>query len=392
MEQLHPHDPHRIGPYRLLARLGAGGGTAQVYLARSGRGRTVALTSVRPGAAGDPRARFRREVAAARRVDGPWTAPVLDADTEAAAPWYATGYVAGPSLRRVVEGGCGPLPERCLRVLAAGLAHALRDVHRAGLVHRALTPSHVLLTLDGPRVTGFGVTGFGLPRGAGSGPAGDRPGFAAPEQERGGPVTAACDLFGLGAVLAYAATGRPPFGTAGPTVRGPEPDLDGVPAGLRELVRDCLRRDPGDRPGTAEVLARVGAAGSVADGRVLGPWLPGPLVARLGLHTVRLLDREEAGPDRPLPAAPAPPPPPPPADLPGGRGYGPPPQSPPRPRGRAASTAFLLSVALVVAVAAGATVYAVMTGEQDPAPPGGVPRPPAGPTATAAPAPGDRKN
>ncbi|RST00134.1 serine/threonine-protein kinase, partial [Streptomyces sp. WAC05950] len=148
MEQLHPHDPHRIGPYRLLSRLGAGG-MGQVYLARSDRGRTVAVKLVHPGLAAreEFRIRFRQEVAAARRVGGECTAPVLDADTEAPTPWFATGYVAGPSLRRVVAHDFGPLPDRSVRILAAGLAHALQDIHRAGIVHRDLKPSNVLITL-----------------------------------------------------------------------------------------------------------------------------------------------------------------------------------------------------------------------------------------------------
>lgn len=320
MEQLHPYDPHHIGPYRLLSRLGAGG-MGQVYLARSDRGRTVAVKLVHHDLAAreEFRIRFRQEVDAARRVGGEWTAPVLDADTEAATPWFATGYVAGPSLRQVVAHEFGPLPGRSVRILAAGLAYALQDIHRAGIVHRDLKPSNVLITLDGPRVIDFGIAR--APAGSATGP--DRPdpgltrvgevvgspGFMAPEQIRGEPVTAACDIFCLGAVLVYAATGRLPFGDAeqpgglaGLLLRstGAEPDLTGVPAELHDLVRDCLRADPAARPGPAEVLARVGAGDTVADGRALEPWLPAPLVAGLGRHAVRLLDRggRRSGPGR----------------------------------------------------------------------------------------------
>ncbi|MFC9822487.1 serine/threonine-protein kinase [Streptomyces erythrochromogenes] len=380
MEQLHPHDPHRIGPYRLLSRLGAGG-MGQVYLARSDRGRTVAVKLVHPGLAAleEFRIRFRQEVAAARRVGGEWTAPVLDADTEAATPWFATGYVAGPSLRRVVAHGFGPLPDRSVRILAAGLAHALTDIHRAGIVHRDLKPSNVLITLDGPRVIDFGIAR--CPTGCGAGPTrvGEvigSPGFMAPEQIRGEPVTAACDVFCLGAVLAYAATGRLPFGDAehpgglaALLLRSTEaePDLAGVPAELLDLVRDCLHRDPGARPGPAEVLARVGADDTVADGRALEPWLPTPLVARLGRHAVELLDREDAGPDR---AVPAPPP------LPPSYSAYPPLEPEPPPRPWTASTALLLAVAAVVAVLSAGTVYAVMSGAEDPRPPVTSPRTP----------------
>ncbi|WP_327415345.1 serine/threonine-protein kinase [Streptomyces sp. NBC_01233] len=380
MEHLHPHDPHHIGPYRLLSRLGAGG-MGQVYLARSDRGRTVAVKLVHHDLATreEFRIRFRHEVAAARRVGGEWTAPVLDADTEAATPWVATGYVAGPSLRAVVARDFGPLPGRSVRILAAGLAYALQDIHRAGIVHRDLKPSNVLITLDGPRVIDFGIArapaepgdeaGGGLTR---VGELIDSPGFMAPEQIRGEPVTAACDIFCLGVVLVYAATGRLPFGDAeqpgglaGLLLRSTEsqPDLAGVPTELHDLVRDCLHRDPAARPGPAEVLARVGAGDTVADGRALEPWLPAPLVARLGRHAVRLLDREDAGPDRPPAAAPAPMP------MPSAYSSYAPAGAEPASRPRTASTALLLAVATVVAALSAGTVYAVMSGAEDPRPP-----------------------
>ncbi len=158
MDQLGIGDPQTIGGYRLLARLGAGG-MGQVYLARSDRGRTVAVKLVREELARQEefRARFRQEVRAARQVGGDWTAPVLDADTEAAVPWVATGYVAGPSLQQVVGHDHGALPERSVRILGAGLAHALKDIHAAGIIHRDLKPSNVLVTIDGPRVIDFGI-------------------------------------------------------------------------------------------------------------------------------------------------------------------------------------------------------------------------------------------
>ncbi|WP_405921648.1 serine/threonine-protein kinase [Streptomyces sp. NBC_00122] len=403
MEQLHPGDPHLIGPYRLLSRLGAGG-MGQVYLARSDRGRTVAVKLIHPELAAreEFRIRFRHEVAAARRVGGEWTAPVLDADTEAATPWFATGYVAGPSLRQVVAHGSGPLPLRSVRILAAGLAYALQDIHDAGLVHRDLKPSNVLLTLDGPRVIDFGIAR--APAGTARPDAGPTrtgeligsPGCMAPEQIRGEPVTAACDVFCLGAVLAYAATGRLPFGDAEHPggvaalllrITGAEPDLTGVPPELHDLVRDCLRRDPAARPGPAEILTRVGADDTVADGKALEPWLPAALVAQLGLHAVRLLDREDAGPDRP-----AQPPltQPPPAYAPyASYGPYPPVEAEPPHRPRTASTALLLAVAAAVAGLSAGTVYAVMSGADDPRPPVGSPRTPAttagaAPTATTA--------
>ncbi|MFE1950681.1 serine/threonine-protein kinase [Streptomyces sp. NPDC059524] len=444
MDRLGPGDPQHIGAYRLLGRLGAGG-MGQVYLARSERGRTVAVKLVREELAEQEefRNRFRQEVQAAQRVGGAWTAPVLDADTEAAVPWLATGYVAGPSLQQVVSHDHGALPERSVRILAAGLAHALQDIHAAGLIHRDLKPSNVLVTIDGPRVIDFGiaraletVTDGGLTR---TGALVGSPGFMAPEQVRGDRITPACDVFCLGSVLAYAASGALPFGTSNSGVHAlmfriaqEEPDLDGLPEGLQELVRDCLRKRPADRPTLEDILERTGAEDTLGDGgRTRDPWLPGALVAQLGRHAVQLLDSEDpeqaslpAAPARPaLPPAPEPAPAPaqatepdapPPPGAPGGAQldhlptmivgqdaaaptppappaygypqahpqphlhaqpqpqpvwnqtppYGPglapvgvPPQEPPR-RGR--STAALVAVALIVALGAGGSVYALM--------------------------------
>lgn len=313
MEKLGAGEPQQIGAYRLLARLGAGG-MGRVYLARSDRGRTVAVKLVREELAAQEefRARFRQEVLAARRVGGLWTAPVLDADTEAAVPWVATGYVAGPSLQTVVGHDHGALPERSVRILAAGLAHALKDIHAAGLIHRDLKPSNVLVTIDGPRVIDFGiaraletVTDGGLTR---TGALVGSPGFMAPEQVRGDRVTPACDVFCLGSVLSYAATGALPFGAANSGVHAmmfriaqEDPDLDGVPEGLADLVRHCLRKDPAARPGLDEILERIGAEDTVVEGRSRDPWLPSALVAQLGRHAVRLLDTENPD-ERPAPA------------------------------------------------------------------------------------------
>ncbi|MGA4860555.1 serine/threonine-protein kinase [Streptomyces koyangensis] len=305
MEQLGPGDPQHIGAYRLQARLGAGG-MGQVYLARSERGRTVAVKLVRRELAeqAEFRDRFRKEVAAARRVGGAWTAPVLDADTEAEVPWLATGYVAGPSLQSVVASHHGPLPERSVRILGAGLAHALKDIHAAGLIHRDLKPSNVLLTIDGPRVIDFGIAralettaDAALTR---TGAVVGSPGFMAPEQVRGDRVTPAADVFCLGSVLAYAATGALPFGTATSGVHAlmyriaqEPPDLADVPENLQDLIGACLAKDPEDRPTPDRLLALTGADDTVSDGKALDPWLPGGLVAQLGRHAVRLLDRED---------------------------------------------------------------------------------------------------
>ncbi|MEU5984877.1 serine/threonine-protein kinase [Streptomyces sp. NPDC047434] len=216
IEPLVPGDPRRIGPYRLLGRLGSGG-MGRVYLARSEGGRTVAVKVVHEEHASDQRfrARFRREVEAVRKVGEHFTAPVLDADPEADRPWVATGFVPGPLLEQVVRGH-GPLPAESILALADGLLKALRGIHGAGILHRDLKPSNVMLTVEGPRVIDFGIaralepsvdsllTSTGLVAGS--------PGFMAPEQVRGESLGPAADVLALGCVLMYAATGRLPFG------------------------------------------------------------------------------------------------------------------------------------------------------------------------------------
>ncbi|MGW8380425.1 DUF4328 domain-containing protein [Streptomyces sp. ODS28] len=301
MEPLNAEDPRWIGGYRLLSRLGEGG-MGRVYLARSDRGRTVAVKVVRAELArqSDFRKRFALEVNAARKVGGEWTAPVLDADTEAATPWVATGYVAGPSLTRIVEEQYGPLPRRSALALASGLVQALRAVHGAGLVHRDLKPSNVLITIDGPRVIDFGIaraldsavqSGGGL---TSTGGLVGSPGFMSPEQVRGQPVTPASDVFCLGAVLAYAATGRMPFGTQDSGIHAllfriaeEDPDLGGVDGALLELITACLTKDPEGRPAVDELAE--GLDGALAG----GAWLPGEVLAELGRHAVQLLDSED---------------------------------------------------------------------------------------------------
>ncbi|MGW2475383.1 protein kinase domain-containing protein [Streptomyces sp. NPDC001665] len=311
MEKLGSTDPQRIGAYRLLGRLGSGG-MGQVYLARSDRGRTVALKLVREELAAQQefRDRFRQEVRAARRVGSTWTAPVLDADTEADVPWVATGYVAGPSLHATVSGrpgtasgpapgAYGPLPERSVRILGSGLAHALKAIHTAGLIHRDLKPSNILLTIDGPRVIDFGIaraldtiTDGGLTR---TGALVGTPGFMSPEQVRGERVSAASDVFCLGSVLTYALTGRLPFGAAANEMHAllfriaqEDPDLTGVTPGLDDLIRGCLHKDPQARPSTDDILALLADGDNSAE-----PWLPGALLAQLGRHAVELLDSED---------------------------------------------------------------------------------------------------
>ncbi|MFG3318493.1 protein kinase [Streptomyces sp. NPDC048171] len=281
MEDLRAGDPREVGSYRLLKRLG-GGGMGQVYLGHSRGGRLVAVKVVRAEYAADPEfcRRFAREVEAARRVGGFYTAQVVDADTGADPPWLASAYVPGPSLEAAVRRH-GPLPERALGLLVPGLAEGIAAVHEREMVHRDLKPGNVLLAADGPRLIDFGIaqaaretrlTGVGLAIGT--------PGFMAPEYVVGGEAGPAADVFALGAVLAYAATGRAPFGTGAPHVVNyravhEEPDLTGVPARLAGLAAECLAKDPAARPTPAHILDRMPAANGMAQS-----WLP-PEVATM---------------------------------------------------------------------------------------------------------------
>jgi hypothetical protein len=251
-----------------------------VYLARSAGGRPVAVKLVHPGLAADPafRERFRREVAAARRVGGFWTAAVVDADVSAAAPWLATEYVPGPTLEEAVS-GAGPLPEPALRVLAAGLAEALAAIHELGLVHRDLKPSNVLLAAGGPRLIDFGIaralentaitvagTVFGTP------------GYMAPEQAAGAEPGPASDVYSLGAALVFAASGTGPLGTGTPVelmsrAAAGRVTAGATPASLRPLVTGCLRSDPAARPRPRDIIAAV-TAGGLTPGSA---WLPAPV-------------------------------------------------------------------------------------------------------------------
>ncbi|MCG0286333.1 serine/threonine-protein kinase [Streptomyces sp. PSAA01] len=299
MDPLGADDPQVIGAYRLLGRLGSGG-MGRVFVGRSAGGRTVAVKVVHAHFALDEefRARFRREVDAARRVGGAFTAPVLDADPEARIPWVATGYVAGPPLNQAVSDE-GRLPESAVRALGAGLAEALAAVHALGLVHRDVKPSNVLLALDGPRLIDFGIARAteGTVSLTSTGASIGSPGYMAPEQILGEGVEGAADVFSLGAVLAYAATGKPPF--PGDTsaallykVVHDEPKLGPELTGdLRDLVAACLAKNPADRP-TPERIVRRLAPEDGASGLARPGWLPGALVERVSRQVVELLDLE----------------------------------------------------------------------------------------------------
>ncbi|MCX4531520.1 protein kinase [Streptomyces sp. NBC_00841] len=296
-------DPARIGPYLLLGRLGAGG-MGRVFLARSDSGRTVAVKVVHEEHVSDEqfRARFRREIEAARRVGERYTAPVLDAGPGDEPPWVATGYVPGLSLEQVVR-LYGPLSASSLHFLADGLLKALKDIHGAGIVHRDLKPSNVMLTVDGTKVIDFGIaraletsvesllTSTGMAIGS--------PGFMSPEQVRGQRAGVKSDVFTLGCVLTYAATGQLPFGQGASNqhavmfqiVEG-EPDLTRVEdAALRALIARCLTKGIDQRPDVDELLEDPERPRPRA---ARGAWLPAGVVAHLAQQSARLLDAEAA--------------------------------------------------------------------------------------------------
>ncbi|WP_200422552.1 protein kinase [Streptomyces sp. Y2F8-2] len=303
MEPLREGDPERIGGHELFARLGEGGwGT--VYFARTSRGRSIALKTIRPACLEeDPerfRKRFAREVEAAKAVDPRHTAEVVDSDTRAAEPWFASRYIPGVNLAEALDHCGNPLPQRTWRVLAAGLVDALRSIHRAGLVHRDLKLANVLLGADGAYVIDFGIArhlsptdGTTLTR---TGTSPRTTSFASPEQLRDERVGWAGDIFALGLVLAYTALNRHPFGTGSPMeiaaniVIG-RPSLDGLPPAVEKVVRPCLEPEPGNRPGPAEIADLLAAEASPT----AQDWLPPGLRARIDQRSRFAIDI-----DRPL--------------------------------------------------------------------------------------------
>ncbi|WP_329337485.1 serine/threonine protein kinase [Streptomyces sp. NBC_00663] len=271
MDALRERDPAHIGAYTLLARLGAGG-MGQVYLARSPGGRLVAVKVIRDEITDHPEAlaRFRREVETVRAVRSAYTAHLIDASLDTAPYWLATEYVAGPTLSAAV-GTHGPLPADSARRLFAALAEALAGVHAYGVTHRDLKPQNVLLSPQGPQLIDFGIA-----RGAAdtaltrTGLAPGTPGYTAPEVLISNQVGPAADVFALGATLAYAVSGRPPFGS-GPahavSYRVVHEDIDvaGAEPGIAALIQECVAKEPAARPGLDAVIARCAVSSALAE-------------------------------------------------------------------------------------------------------------------------------
>jgi serine/threonine protein kinase len=300
VEPLAGDDPRQVGVYRLHSRLGAGG-MGRVYLGYSPGGRAVAVKVVHPELALDPEfmERFRREVQAAEAVSGAYTAPVVAAGPDDRPPWLATVFVTGPSLSDLV-GRAGPLPQAAVWRLAGGLAEALQAIHAKGLVHRDLKPANILIATDGPRVIDFGISralqGTAM---TGTRTALGTPAFMSPEQAQGHEVGPPSDVFSLGSVVAFAATGVAPFDggeifAIAYRLVSAEPDLSGLPPGLRQLVARCLAKDPAARPTLTQVMDAVVAGSAAFPAAAPGKFWPEPVAVLLA---------DSPGPPTPPPGA-----------------------------------------------------------------------------------------
>ncbi|MFF2810598.1 PQQ-binding-like beta-propeller repeat protein [Streptomyces sp. NPDC058000] len=295
MTPLDTGDPLRLGPYRLLGVLGEGG-MGKVYVGQDAAGTVAAVKVLRPELAGDTQLaqRFVREAQTARAVTGTGVANVLGARTEGGRPWIATEFLAGPTLDQAVEAH-GPFDEAAVRALGAALARTLADIHATGLIHRDLKPPNIVLTSSGPRIIDFGIArpehGLTLTT---TGQIPVTPGYGAPEQVLGRRVAPPADLFSLGAVLVYAASGRRAFdgghiAAVQYSVVHDAADLSGVPAPLRPLIEPLLAKDAAARP-TPAALAAACAPPRGAD----RAWRRGPVAQEIkeresGIHALTTL-------------------------------------------------------------------------------------------------------
>jgi hypothetical protein len=284
VQPLRSDDPHRLGRYRVLGRLGEGGMGA-VFKGESPGGRQVAIKLVHPHLVDrDPafRSRFRKEIAAAQRVGGFWTAAVVDGDADAPSPWYASAFIDAPTLHDVVRAS-GPLDPEAVMQLGRALAEALDAIHAAGIVHRDLKPTNILMAPDGPRVIDFGIVRIDLASGehtlTPTGMIVGTPGYLSPEQLDGGVAAAASDVFALGSLLYFAATGTIPFAAATEaavmvrTLTSP-PDLSPLPAQLQPVIGRCLGKRPAERPSVAALAGMLAAPAEGESGRRPAPPRP----------------------------------------------------------------------------------------------------------------------
>ncbi len=329
---LTPQDPREISGYALRARIGEGGMGA-VYLSYTPGGRPVALKVVRPEFAADPefRRRFASEVSIAQRVQGLYTAPVIDCNANARQPWLATAYVAAPSLAATVARQ-GALPVETVLLLIAGVAEALQSIHAAGVIHRDLKPGNVILAADGPRVIDFGISRAVEASLAGITQTGVRvgtPAFMAPEQIRGRSLDTSGDVFSLGSTAYYAITGELPFGADAAVfhrIVHEQPDWDRCPDQVRSVLERCVEKDPADRPTPAGLIELCRAASTDERLRIGEGWLPPTVTANLTRYTISPppappLFQPSPVPGPPRPVAPPAPSPwvPPTTPLPSGR-------------------------------------------------------------------------
>ncbi|MEW5536645.1 PQQ-binding-like beta-propeller repeat protein [Streptomyces cyaneofuscatus] len=297
MEALRREDPRRFGRFTVLARFQEAASAVQYVARDTGTGELAVITAARPALAAVPafRRRFQAEARTAERLAGGWVTPPLETGSpetgEDELLWTATAYVPALPLAEAV-GIAGPLPERALRILGAGIAEILSRVHAGGSVLQGLAPGTVLLAEDGPRLTAFGP--LGAAAAAEARPGGQlsvRLGYLTPEQVAGREVGAPSDLFVLGLLLAYAATGTTPF-TEGPPeeaarrIAEADPELDAVPEELRELIAGCLAKDPAERPTAGTVAAELALEG--AAGLARGGWLPERLAAAVADQEARV--------------------------------------------------------------------------------------------------------
>ncbi|MYX16501.1 PQQ-binding-like beta-propeller repeat protein [Streptomyces sp. SID8374] len=303
MEALRREDPRRFGRFTVLARFRQAASAVQFVARDTATGELSVITAARPALAAVPafRRRFQSEARTAERLAGGWVTPPLETGEDGLLH-TATEYVPALPLAEAI-GIAGPLPERALRILGAGIAEILSRVHAGGSALQGLAPGTVLLAEDGPRLTAFGP--LGAAASAEAKPGGQlsvRLGYLTPEQVAGKEAGAASDLFVLGLLLAYAATGTTPF-TEGPPeeaarrIAEAEPELDTVPAELRGLIAGCLAKDPAERPTAGTVAAELALEG--AAGLARGGWLPERLAAAVADQEarVRALEVPEDSPE-----------------------------------------------------------------------------------------------